>query len=849
MIICRTIFALTSVLVILIGSTSFALPPESHLAGKRSVSDVSGDLTTFFDANNLLVFVTDIGSVGMDHSRLFDRFAGFYYPFSGDTSDIRNGTQDKTVVYAAGLILAGKVGGEVRTAVAAYDFPEYVPGPMAGGTFLPHDSSFRVYSIDNTSGPGDPDYDDWPDSLGAPVDQFGNPLKLGEQTLWAVFNDADPSLHNNYFGGGTTPLGVEVQQTVWGGRDPGEENVLHVQYKLYNKGFSDIDSFYILFWADPDIGGANDDLVGCDSVHDIFFCYNADDYDGLYGGTIPAWGGKVVSGPILYSPGDTAIFDRGLLPNHRNIRMSSFIKYVNGTEPDDPEELYLYAKGWDAKNAVPLTNPYTGDSTTFYAPGDPLTRKGWFNENPSDARILVGFGPLSFNPGDSQQVVLKLGAYFERDRRFSLSVLRNILDPGIPVDSVMDTVSYIESDSVQIAVTDFGLDKVYFTPLKQRWFKGLEKGGNYFGGGADYACNFAGSYLDPTVHPDSFHSVEIRFSREVVQNAYRYDKQAGSYLYAGYYDVPFTVWDIDNNRQLNAAFVEYAGSDTYDFTWGPDVEENDGGWKMLFIFNSDYSGAYPYNPVVDYRNYDIIGDADSLDILYFVWPALMEGYSLSDLADGQKLNFRGQFVNANGIIDTLYFRKIDVGNATGQIIDISCFSSGPCMLGLETSDRAAFQLSSSVLRFVENTEQRISVNFTPYRIGQYDERLYVIDSTSGEIRRIVHLSAATNDVTGVVDNPPVVSATFSLSQNYPNPFNPVTAIDFTLPNRSQVTVTIYNLLGRKVTRLFDGVRSAGKHTVFWDGTDSKGQPVASGVYFYRIEARRLAATRKMILLR
>jgi hypothetical protein len=88
-----------------------------------------------------------------------------------------------------------------------------------------------------------------------------------------------------------------------------------------------------------------------------------------------------------------------------------------------------------------------------------------------------------------------------------------------------------------------------------------------------------------------------------------------------------------------------------------------------------------------------------------------------------------------------------------------------------------------------------------------------------------------------------------LSQNFPNPFNPRTSIQFALPRRSRVTVTVYNLLGQPVDVLVNGELPAGNHTIHWNGTDYRGKAVSSGVYFYRFEAGDSVETRKMLLLR
>lgn len=95
----------------------------------------------------------------------------------------------------------------------------------------------------------------------------------------------------------------------------------------------------------------------------------------------------------------------------------------------------------------------------------------------------------------------------------------------------------------------------------------------------------------------------------------------------------------------------------------------------------------------------------------------------------------------------------------------------------------------------------------------------------------------------------VVPNDFSLSQNLPNPFNPETQISYGLPKDSWVKLSIYNIRGQKVKTLVDGFEAAGHKVVIWDGTNEEGEQVASGVYFYRLDAGEFTATKKMVLLR
>ncbi len=96
---------------------------------------------------------------------------------------------------------------------------------------------------------------------------------------------------------------------------------------------------------------------------------------------------------------------------------------------------------------------------------------------------------------------------------------------------------------------------------------------------------------------------------------------------------------------------------------------------------------------------------------------------------------------------------------------------------------------------------------------------------------------------------PTLPDVYSLNQNYPNPFNPVTQIEFALPNPGEVKLAVYNVIGQKVTTLIDGSMQAGYHSIEWDGVNSNGKQVSSGVYFYKIQAGDYSHSKKMLLLK
>jgi hypothetical protein len=90
---------------------------------------------------------------------------------------------------------------------------------------------------------------------------------------------------------------------------------------------------------------------------------------------------------------------------------------------------------------------------------------------------------------------------------------------------------------------------------------------------------------------------------------------------------------------------------------------------------------------------------------------------------------------------------------------------------------------------------------------------------------------------------------FEIAQNYPNPFNYSTQIEYSIPVRSNVTLTVYNILGQMVSEFRADALPAGSYRYEWDGTSENGSPVASGVYLYRFQAGRFSETKKMVLLK
>jgi hypothetical protein len=104
-------------------------------------------------------------------------------------------------------------------------------------------------------------------------------------------------------------------------------------------------------------------------------------------------------------------------------------------------------------------------------------------------------------------------------------------------------------------------------------------------------------------------------------------------------------------------------------------------------------------------------------------------------------------------------------------------------------------------------------------------------------------------ITSGMESSGVLPSEYLLAQNYPNPFNPITQISFDVPTAGNVNIDVYNLLGQKINTLVSGYKDVGHYSVTWNATDEVGQPVPSGVYFYRLTTNNHSETKRMMLLK
>ncbi len=416
-------FILNSIVCGVIFFFLFFLPPI-NIMGQLITPYYYGRTTDYtqIDANRISAWITNYGSFFQD-------------PITGNAGlEWPKGTGHHAVL-ASGLWMGAKVNGGVRVAVAEFEY-EFAPGtvdPVTHQPNDPNDPTYLVYKIergDTTSWA----YQNWPYWDGAPLTPDGKPLLIGDQTLWCVYNDADSAYHVKF---GTAPLGVEIQQMAyaWNSENVLLNNLIILRWLIINKGGDTLDNAYVSIWSNPRVGYPDDDLYGCDSTLSLGYSYNAYLYDAEYGKRPPAIGYTLLQGPIVPSPGDTAIFMGHPIYHYKNLPMTSFMVYENNHQnngsPQNGWEVYNFMRAmWrDGTHLIYYSIGPSTILTNFIYFGDPESGTGWIDDFPENRRFLINSGPFNMAPGDSQEVIAAV--YLSRGTTHLNSVTRLKLDHPI----------------------------------------------------------------------------------------------------------------------------------------------------------------------------------------------------------------------------------------------------------------------------------------------------------------------------------------------------------------------------------------------------------------------------------
>jgi len=186
----------------------------------------------------------------------------------------------------------------------------------------------------------------------------------------------------------------------------------------------------------------------------------------------------------------------------------------------------------------------------------------------------------------------------------------------------------------------------------------------------------------------------------------------------------------------------------------------------------------------------------------------------------------GVFVTEDGGLNWFPVAELPERRGGAVFSTSQAFYFGFCIWNRE----AVYQLISSAYR-----SSNFPLGFMVLSGCQYDDRHDLVGTHNGV------LLATYPQVTAVEKQVPI---SFSLSQNYPNPFNPSTTIQFSLPNRVNVNLTVYNTLGQIVETIVSGELSSGIHQYVWNAGN-----MPSGIYFYQLKANTFTETKRMLLVK
>ena len=232
----------------------------------------------------------------------------------------------------------------------------------------------------------------------------------------------------------------------------------------------------------------------------------------------------------------------------------------------------------------------------------------------------------------------------------------------------------------------------------------------------------------------------------------------------------------------------------------------------------------------------------------------LDGDNIGDFAVTHSVNdYLFTYLN-NGdgtyAIDKAYVVTDNPTNVT--FADVNYDNEVDILLCIGTTDEIELYLNQGSRTFA--LDSAYAIGGTPKEIlfGDFDVDgfldmavvSYTTDMAAVLISRLsLILSVDSIDTDGLLPNE------FSLEQNYPNPFNPGTKIRFALPEKSHVTVEVFNTIGQSVMVLVDDYLTAGVKEITWNGVDASGKQVASGIYLYRITTDQFIDSKSMVLLK
>ena len=432
-------------------------------------------------------------------------------------------------LFSGGFLLAGYANDTLwaNGVASASLINDYLPGTVNNE---PSDPMNIIYVVKKTDSDFGQSWQDWINavSLGAdfydgnkdgiynPADLNGNniwdssedkPALIGDEMTWCVYNDKVIAGQRRF--STVTSKGIEIQQTVaaYATSQTPLATTIFIRYRLTNTGtvVNKLDSVIFAMYADPDLGDANDDLIGCDTLLSSGFVYNSG-IDTEYGSNPPSFYMKYLQGPVTYIPGETFIdnnsnniFELGIdtpldtaynhkgnlfntqsYPGAKNIGMSSNTMLINGdpilTDPSNFLEAANFLNGLNRTGGV--INPCTfafgtvnggvncsGVNPYLWFSGDPVSNIGWIETVAGDLRNIVSTGKFTLEVNKPIDIWVGYVVGQGSNALNSISVARDYaqnVQTYFNTNFTNGTVSDVDDFS---AVTEYSLSQNYPNPF------------------------------------------------------------------------------------------------------------------------------------------------------------------------------------------------------------------------------------------------------------------------------------------------------------------------------------------------------------------------------------------------
>jgi hypothetical protein len=641
----------------------------------------SQDTTTIIDANRMLMFAGNDGIVANDFFReISDIYSGLFY----------DGDLVNPVMFASGLWIVGKVRGEYGTSMAYYSasrtYTEFAPGPYKSD--IVDSSLFKVYKItrEDLITPG-PDWTNWPVDFGAPLDSNGQPLLIGDQTLFSIYNDADTS-RRDFSAGSVEPMGSEVRQIVHAyDKDLYLGDLVFVDFEIENKSSNVWDSIFVGMFADPDLGEPSNDLVGSYPAGSMVYGYSSkfdEEMEGL---------GYPVVGVIMLGGKKTGY---GWYEQYS----STFTKEPPFF-PITSERALFMLRGLDSIGE-PMINPITMQPSTFIYDGDPRYQVGWLDTLPQDRRSLVSRGPFKISPGEVLTISVAYAAARSENIDTAFTRLFDLSEKALDwYNYGLNGLAFYESPA------NGDIIRIDFTPDYQNWMMGIPFSGDFAGTGIGKASEFFGSS-----RPDSnLYSVELKFSYDSTQSVYYYDFVDDEWQYAGFLEMPVRAFGSSDGRQLDMIYLSQKGRDCDHCFINPRTSKDN--INRLIITGSSYTGQPRENLIMD----SLLTQIGSRDLLYLLQFQPKPQARVNNIQEGQKLTIEFDRGSSLQELDQLDFPEGAVTIDSWLPVFVQDNYQSPSGFRVELSNPLDFSFEAADYLMPAKSQNPVYLKFNPESSG------------------------------------------------------------------------------------------------------------------------------------